>query len=155
MALDTVLEIWTSPAAAAPMQRHDTIEAVANHGLVDDRYAEKAGSWSKPDDGPYRQLTLIEQEQFDWLLSEHGITLTGEGARRDLVTRGVRLNDLVGTRFHIGCVEVEGLRLSQPCKPLAESLGFDFVRLMLNRSGLNCHIVAGGTISTGDAITPI
>ena len=137
------------------MVGHDAIKAVTDHGLVGDRYAERVGSYSRPDEGADRQLTLIEQEQFDWLLAEHGITLTGEGARRNLVTRGVQLNDLVGKRFHIGGVEVEGLRLCQPCKALAEVLDFNFVHLMLNRTGLNCRIVAGGTISTGDAITPI
>jgi len=148
----TVQDIWTASAVGALMQQHDAIEAVAGHGLVGDRYAEKVGSYSRPDEGADRQLTLIEQEQLDWLLAEHGITLTGNGARRNLVTRGVRLNDLVGKRFYIGGVEVEGMRLCQPCKQLTEKLGFDFVYLMLNRSGLNCRIVSGGTIRAGDAV---
>lgn len=134
------------------MVGHDAIKAVTDHGLVGDRYAERVGSYSRPDEGADRQLTLIEQEQFDWLLAEHGLTLTGEGARRNLVTRGVRLNDLVGKRFHIGGVQVEGLRLCQPCKPLADLLGFDFVHLMVNRSGLNCRIVSGGMIRVDDQI---
>lgn len=150
-----VKEIWTASSGGAPMQQHDAIEAVAGHGLAGDRYADGHGSWSKPGDPPDRQLTLIEQEQFDWLQATHDITLTGPSSRRNLVTSGVTLNDLVGRRFHIGAIEVEGLRLCQPCKALAEVLDFDFVHLMLNRSGLNCRIVAGGTISTGDAITPI
>lgn len=147
-----VIEIWTAPEAAVPMQQHDAIEAVVDHGLVGDRYAKKVGSYSRPDEGADRQLTLIEQEQLDWLLAEHGISLTGDSARRNLVTRGVRLNNLVGKRFHIGGVQVEGLRLCQPCKPLAELLGFDFVHLMLNRSGLSCRIISGGTIRVDDQI---
>jgi len=149
----TITAIWTAPDAGAPMVGHDTIEAITDHGLVGDRYTDGHGSYSKPGDHPDRQLTLIEQEQFDWLLATHGIALTGEQSRRNLVTTGISLNDLVGQRFNIGAIEVEGIRLCQPCGPLAEALGFDFVHLMLNRSGINCRIVSGGTIATGDAIT--
>lgn len=152
MTTGTLKEIWTSPEAAAPMISHDTIEAIADSGLAGDRYCQGHGSWSKPGDHPDRQLTLIEQEQLDWLLDTHGITLTGAQSRRNLVTTGVSLNGLVGQCFRIGPLEVEGIRLCQPCKPLTETLGFDFVHLMLNRSGLNCRIISGGFISPGDAI---
>jgi MOSC domain-containing protein YiiM len=147
-----ITEIWTSPKAGAPTIAHKSIEAVAGHGLVCDRYAEGHGSYSKPGEHPDRELTLIAQEELDWLLAEHGITLTGEQSRRNLVTKGISLNELVGQRLRIGAIEVEGMRLCQPCKPLAKVLGFDFVHLMLNRTGLNCRIVTSGTLSLGSTI---
>ena len=155
MTTGTITEIWTSPEAGAPTIAHDTIEAIAGHGLTGDRYAGGHGSYSKPGKHPDRELTLIEQEQLDWLLATHGIALTGEHSRRNLVTTGIALNDLVGKHFHVGSIAVEGMRLCQPCKPLSEVLGFDFVHLMLNRSGLNCRIVSGGAIAKGDAITMV
>ena len=135
------------------MQVNPSVEARADHGLVGDRYANKCGSKSKPDQHPDRQLTFIAQEQLDWLHIEHGIALTGSQSRRNVLTQGIDLNALVGKRFLVGNVEVEGMRLSQPCKPLSEVLGFDFVTLMRDRSGLNCRILSSGTISVGDTVT--
>jgi MOSC domain-containing protein YiiM len=153
MTTGTLLEIWTARSAGATMNRHDSIEALTDQGLADDRYTEGNGSYSKPGNHPDRQVTLIEQEQLDWLHNEHGLTMTGRDSRRNLLTQGVRLNDLIGTAFRIGDVELLGLRLCQPCKALSERLGFDFVNLMLHRSGLNCRIIFGGTLTPGDVIS--
>ncbi|MCH2138853.1 MAG: MOSC domain-containing protein [Phycisphaerales bacterium] len=150
----TVTEIWTSPMGRGPTVSHTEIEAIADAGLAGDRYARPDGSESKTSHGPDRQLTLIEQEQLDWLQATHDITLTGEASRRNLVTIGIGLNALVGKQFAIGGVTVQGMRLCQPCKPLAEELGFAFVELMLDRSGLNCRIISGGTIAVGDHVQP-
>ncbi|MDP7070330.1 MAG: MOSC domain-containing protein [Phycisphaerales bacterium] len=149
-----VLEIWTATEGGAPMQAHDRIIAVAGTGLEGDRYATRAGSYSKPDEGPDRQLTLIAREELEWLRVRHGITMTAGDSRRNILTEGTPLNDLVGARFSIGPVQVEGIRLCQPCKQRAVELGFDFVHLMLNRSGLNCRIVSGGPIAVGDLVAP-
>lgn len=149
-----VLEIWTAPAAGAPMIRCASAEAIADCGLKGDRYAVKAGSYSKPNEGPDRQLTLIAVEELRWLHQTHGIELSGGDSRRNVLTEGVPLNDLVGVRFQIGPIEVEGIRRCQPCKPLAEQLGFDFVHLMLHRSGLNCRILTPGQIEEGHPIRP-
>ncbi|MCH2137205.1 MAG: MOSC domain-containing protein [Phycisphaerales bacterium] len=155
MTSGTLLEIWTSPSNGADMVGHDSIEAIADLGLTGDRYAAGHGTYSKLGLHPDRQLTLIEQEQLDWLHDTHGISMSGAHSRRNLLVRGIALNDLVGKRIRIGDIEVEGIRLCQPCKPLSEVLGFDFVHLMLNRSGLNCRIVSGGTIQVGDQVDTI
>ena len=148
----TVLEIWTAPDAGAAMQPHRQVSAKAGVGLEGDRYGTKRGSYSKPDEGPDRQLTLIAAEELEWLRATHGITMSAEDSRRNVLTEGVPLNDHVGKRLFIGDVEVEGIRLCQPCKQLATILGFDFVHLMLHRSGLNCRIDTDGDIRVGDEI---
>ena len=148
----TVLEIWTASEGGAPMQARPQVQALADVGLKGDRYAAKAGSYSKPEEGPDRQLTLIAAEELEWLRATHGITMSAEDSRRNVLTEGVPLNDHVGKRLFIGDVEVEGIRLCQPCKQLATILGFDFVHLMLHRSGLNCRIVTDGDIRVGDEI---
>ena len=153
MTTGTLIEIWTAPSAGTQMVGHDSIQALSNHGLAGDRYTEGHGSYSKPGDHPDRQVTLIEQEQLDWLHNQHGIVMSGQDSRRNLLTKGIQLNDLIGKTFHIGKVELLGIRLCQPCKPLATVLGFDFVNLMLHRSGLNCQIISGGTLTPGDVIS--
>jgi hypothetical protein len=72
--------------------------AVAGQGLAGDRYYARAGTWSDYPDQTGVHLTLIEAEVLEV------VGLTGVEARRNVVTRGVRLNELVAERFSIGAV---------------------------------------------------
>jgi len=148
----SVVEIWTACDAGSPMQAQESATAIADVGLSGDRYGTQDGSFSRPDDGPDRQLTFIAKEELVWLQETHGIDMTAADSRRNILTEGVHLNSLVGQRFSVGEVEVEGMRLCQPCKQLADILGFDFAHLMVNRGGLNCRILTSGTIRVGDAV---
>lgn len=141
-----VVGIWTAPAKGAPMVAHEEIVAVAGHGLVGDR---KAGLT----DTPGRQLTLVTQEALDALLDQHGIALAPGGTRRNLVTRGVDLNDLVEQRFLVGKVELEGVRLCHPCQYLEQLHEVPGLRKALDGyGGLRADVVTGGTIRVGDEI---
>ena len=93
------------------MHAVDRVEAVAGAGLRGDRYFE-------PGAEPARQLTLIESEELERLAAEAGIELAPGESRRQLTTRGVRLNPLVGRRFRVGEVECRGIELCEPCSHL-------------------------------------
>jgi MOSC domain-containing protein YiiM len=88
-------------------------------------------------------------------LQDGPITLTPVDHRRNLTVRGVPLNHLVGKRFRVGEVVLEGGRLNFPCKYLDELLGMPLYLPLYNRSGLNCRIITGGRIRRGDRIEPI
>src|SRR6266700_2605125 len=92
----------------------DRIEAVAGRGLIGDRYFLKEGTFSGKD-GPEREVTLIEVEALDGLAREYQLTLAPAQARRNLLTRGVPLNHLVGHTFAVGPVVLRGIRLFEPC----------------------------------------
>lgn len=151
MAEGIVQSLHTTAQAGAPMRTHETVEATAGAGLADDRYLHRRGTYSKTH-GPDREITLIEAEALDHLAREHGIELAPEETRRNVVTRGVGLNALVGRRFRVGEVVLEGIRLCEPCGYLARLTGKPVFEPLTERGGLRARIVTGGTLRVGDAL---
>lgn len=144
-----VVAIHLAEVESGPVHAVDRVEAVAGAGLRGDRYFE-------PGADPERQLTLIESEELDRLAADHGITLAPGESRRQLTTRGVRLNPLVGKRFLVGDVECRGIELCEPCNHLQKLLGnLGLMRALAHRAGLNAEILSGGEIAVGAAITPV
>ena len=138
--------ILTAADAESPLARVDRVEAVAGRGLVSDRYFEGRGTFSGPGHG--YQLTLVEAEVLD------AIDLSWEQGRRNIVTRGIALNALVGHRFTIGAAECIGRRLAEPCSHLERLTRPGILRPLVHRAGLRADILRGGTISTGDEVIP-
>ncbi len=151
--LGAVAHLHLCPRAFLPMRRVDTMTLVAGHGIQGDRYASGSGYYSyKPEEG--RQVTLFEAETLEALRRDHGIELWPEEHRRNVTTRGVPLNHLVGRRFRIGSALLEATRLSVPCKHIEEITGKPIFNPLVNRSGLNAKILVGGVIRIGDQIEP-
>lgn len=147
--------IQITPNATEKLISVREVQAVAGEGLEGDRYIKKAGTFSKKPGGG-RQITLIELESVEALKRDLKIHLEPAETRRNIVTRGVPLNHLVGRQFRLGRdVVLQGVRLCEPCDHL-ESLTFRGVReALLHRGGLRADIINGGTIKVGDPITPI
>lgn len=146
--------IHVAPKSGAPMESRAKAKAIADAGLAGDRYAERTGTFSGGSSGG-RDLTLAEAEAIEAIEREAGIDLGFDEHRRNVTTRDVALNHLVGERFRIGSVVCEGVRLCEPCSHL-ESLTEDGVReALLHRGGLRADIVEGGRIEVGDEIEPI
>ncbi len=122
--------------ALAPVE---SVRAVAGQGLVGDR---KANAGTRPGGA----LTLIEAEALE------DVGLTGVESRRQVVVRGVRLNDLVGKRFRVGEVECEGVELCEPCLHLQSLTRPGVIDDLLHRGGLNADILNDGTIAVGDPV---
>jgi MOSC domain-containing protein YiiM len=100
-------------------------------------------------------LTLIEAEALEAFTAETGIGLSHEESRRNLLTRGIRLNDLVGKRFAVGAIECFGVELCEPCTHLQGLTRDGVLRGMVHRAGLRANVIAGGTIATGDAVAEL
>jgi MOSC domain-containing protein YiiM len=146
--------IHVAPSVGAPMVATERVRAVAGVGLEGDRYARGAGHWS--DDGRVdRDLTLIEAEVLEDLAATDGIVLAPGETRRNVTTRGIRLNDLVGRRFLVGDVECEGTRLCEPCQYLTDSVGKPILRPLVHRAGLRAKILTDGEIAVGSEILEI
>jgi MOSC domain-containing protein YiiM len=151
--MPTVEAICIARAASAAMESLAAVEAVAGEGLAGDRYLERTGFYSpRPTDPGAREVTLFEAESLDWLRSEHGIELSPNEHRRNLTTRGVRLDDLLGRYFRVGDVLLEGVKDCPPCDHLQSLVGKPVLNPLVNRGGLRARVVEGGTIRVGDAI---
>lgn len=148
--------IHIAPVKAGPMEALDAVRAVAGRGLEGDRYFLKAGTFTKADDPDRadRQVTLIEEEALA-AAAAAGTVLTPAQCRRNLLTRGVPLNHLVGREFLVGEVRLKGLLLCEPCKHL-EKLSVPGAReRLIHRGGLRAEVLGGGTLRVGDAVTPL
>jgi MOSC domain len=149
----TVVGLFTAPTREASCRAHDTIVARAGRGLDGDRYAAGLGTFSHPQRRG-QDLTLIEAESLDDLAAQ-GLALSPADARRNVVTRGVRLNDLVGHRFAIGEVVCRGARLAEPCAHLARLTAPGVLRGLVHRGGLRADVLDGGELHVGDPIRPL
>lgn len=144
--------IYTAPSEALPVVRRDRAYARPGIGLDGDRYANGTGYWSG-DNKVSRDLTLIQSEVIDNLCSQLGQPLEAGTFRRNLVTRGVQLNELVGKRFRVANVVVEGTSLCEPCVHLERLVGRPILRKLVHQGGLRANILTMGEISTDDPIS--
>lgn len=125
-------------------------EAVAGRGLAGDRYF-RTGDDAGHD--PAREVTLIEIEALDGLTREYELTLHAALSRRNLLTRNVPLNHLVGREFKIGDVVLRGVRLCEPCGHLESLTMKGLMKGLCHRGGLRAQVVQGGRLRPGDAVT--
>src|SRR5262245_1219465 len=151
VATGTVVAIHIAPTVGAPMIGVERVRAIAGVGLEGDRYAARTGHWS-PSTDVDRDVTLVEAEVIDDLAATDGIVLAPGETRRNVTTRGIRLNQLVGRRFRLGDVICEGTRLCEPCQYLTDLVGKPILRPLVHRAGLRAHIVEGGEIAIGREI---
>jgi hypothetical protein len=143
----SVAAILVAAEAEAPLTPIDEAAALAGRGLEGDRYAVGRGTFSSPGRG--YQLTLVESEVLD------EIGLPWADARRNIVTRDIGLNDLVGRRFRLGSAECVGRRLCEPCAHLEKLARPGLLRPLVHRGGLRADILEDGRIRVGDKLVPL
>jgi MOSC domain-containing protein YiiM len=139
--------------AEGPPESVRQAKAIPGAGLEGDRYALKLGTFYKPE--PDHELTLIEAEAIEALGRDYRVELAVGEARRNIVTRNVPLNHLVGKEFAIGNVRIRGLRLCEPCDHLQKLTGKTLIKGLLHRGGLRAQVLTPGTIHVGDAVSVI
>ncbi|MDC3391374.1 MOSC domain-containing protein [Candidatus Pelagibacter sp.] len=123
-----------------------SIEVLANKGVIGDRHF-------KDFNDPYCQLSLIESENIDYYNLKYGLDIPYINFRRNIVTKGIQLNELVGKKLKIGKVNLEGIDLCRPCRHLTEILSQDnILKEFLRRGGLRCQILSSSSINIGDDI---
>jgi MOSC domain-containing protein YiiM len=150
-----IAAIYTAAGPGHPMQRREEVRAVPGRGLEGDRYFIGNGRFSE---GPapgreITELTLIESEVIQYLRLEWGLEVEEADSRRNLVTRGVSLNDLVGAEFAVGDVLLRGASLCEPCVSLVQSLEHrHLLRALAHKGGLRAQILSEGTIGLGDPV---
>jgi MOSC domain-containing protein YiiM len=150
--LGIVEGIYIAPARGEPTKFVEKIHVVPGKGIEGDRYFYQP----KINEAPSRQgreLTLIEIEAIEAMCQEDGIQITPDQTRRNIVTRGVSLNDLVGHVFSIGGIQLHGIRLCEPCNYLANRTDPRILHSMAHRGGLRAEIISDGIIHLNDIIS--
>ena len=141
-----VIEIAISEKTGKIMRNVDSVELIAGKGLVNDRHF-------KENNEKKSQITLIEIENINYYNQISGTSILSKDFRRNIITEGIKLNELVGSEFIIGEVKVKAHDLCRPCKYLQESLNQkNLVKKLLRKAGLRCEILTNGKIFVGDEI---
>ena len=143
----TVSSIVVAPRTAGPAHEVDRCRAIAGRGLDGDRYATAGGTFAAV--GRLGQdLTLIDESALD------AAALSAVEARRNIVTRGIDLDVLVGRRFTIGAVVCQGERRAEPCAHLQRLTKPGVLRALVHRGGIRADVISGGQIIVGDDVVP-
>ena len=122
------------------------IDVIKDKGIVGDRHFQEFND-------PYNQLSLIESENIDYYNNKYKLKIPHLDFRRNIVTKGIELNNLIGKKIQIGDVFVEGIDLCRPCKHLSEKLNQNnIIKEFLRRGGLRCRILSSSIININDEI---
>ena len=142
--MSEVSKICITNKSAEEMQEVNTVEVIASKGIVNDRYFNENNDQAL-------QITLIESENIDYYNQISETNIPYVSFRRNIITEGIRLNELVGSEFFIGNVKVKAHDLCRPCKYLQESLKQKtLIKKLLRKAGLRCEILTSGKIFIGN-----
>jgi hypothetical protein len=151
-----VVAVHTAPESGAPMEAAETVEAVADRGIRGDRYFDGVGTFSDSSRDVARDVTFVEAETLDAVGRDYDIEVRAGDHRRNVTTRGVGLNRLVGRRFAVGDAVFEGVELCEPCSYLERTLEREGVReAMVHRGGIRARVVEGGSFGVDDAVREV
>jgi len=144
--MSKVFKLGIANANNKEINEVNSIDLLANKGVVGDRHF-------KDFNDPYCQLSIIESENIDYYNTKYDLKIPYVDFRRNVVTKGIKLNDLVGKKLLIGNVEVEVIDLCRPCKHLTEMLNQDnILKEFLRRGGIRCQILSSSKINCEDNI---
>lgn len=135
-----------------PMTAFEAVQLVAGAGIVGEHHHGAVQRY------PGQNVTLVEAEEIERFNAEQGTSVTLMATRRNLVTRGVRLNELIGVEFKVGPVVLRGVELCEPCTTLARHLAAtglapaQLVKALTHRAGLRADVVTSGVVRRGDAV---
>jgi len=147
-----LLAIGVATQAKAPLELRDSVEIVAGKGIVGDRYSAGKGAGQRGKIKDEQQVTLIAEEAIAAAVEESGLPITHLITRRNLLVRGVPLNDLVSKTFRVGDVVLRGLQHCDPCGYLEKQTFPSIKQALLKRGGLRTVVLQGGTVRIGDVV---
>ena len=141
-----VLRLGITKNNNQPIKEVNSIEVLANKGIIGDRHFHEFND-------PYNQLSLIESENIDDYNIRFGLNIPYIDFRRNVITKGIRLNVLVGKKLKVGSVELDAIDLCRPCRHLTEMLNQkNVLKEFLRKGGIRCQILSSSNIHVGDKI---
>lgn len=146
-----VLAIYVSPERLKPMEPRHSVRAVPHVGIEGDHRWDPTGDLAKRK-GPGREITLIEIEAIEAVFRDYKIQLGADQTRRNVITRGVALNHLVGREFRVGEIRLAGVELCEPCARLESMTQKGVKEALIHRGGIRCRILDEGILRVGDPV---
>ena len=144
--MSSVYKIGITKKNNETIEEVSSIEVLANKGIVGDRHFNE-------NNDPYNQITLIEQENIDYYNNKYNLNIPHIDFRRNIVTKGIKLNDLINKKISVGSVKLQVIDLCRPCKHLQETLKQNnIIKEFLRKGGIRCQILTSSKIKTGDNI---
>ncbi len=141
-----VLKLGITKNNNQPIKEVNSIEVLTNKGIIGDRHFHEFND-------PYNQLSLIESENIDDYNIRFGLNIPYIDFRRNIITKGIRLNDLVGKKLKVGSVKLDAIDLCRPCRHLTEMLNQkNVLKEFLRKGGIRCQILSSSKIHIGDKI---
>ena len=141
-----VIKLGITKNNSQKIEEVEKIKLLSGKGVVGDKHFHENNK-------PRNELTLIESENIDHYNKKFNVQIPYINFRRNVVTKGIKLNKLVGKQLVVGKIKIEGKDLCRPCKYLQETLGQkDIIKEFLQKGGLRCEILTSGVIKVGDAI---
>ena len=147
--MGTVEDIFLTSQGSSPMERVEEIRVVEGHGIEGDRYAEGTGFWTQY--GDVCEVTLIQGEHLDEIEAE-GLKIKNGEHRRNIVVRGIDLQDLRNRKFKLGEATLRYARPRPPCRHVQNMTEPGMTKALRNRGGICVDVARGGTIRAGDEI---
>ena len=145
--MSEVYKLGISTKNNQPISEVNSIDVIANQGVVGERHFSEFND-------PYNQISLIESENIDNYNIKYGLNIPYIDFRRNIITKGIQLNNLVGKKILIGEVKLEVIDLCRPCRHLSETLGHEnIIKEFLRRGGLRCQILTSSIIKINDKIS--
>ena len=148
-----ISSIWIADNAGADLHSIKRAEVEQGRGIIGDRYHSGVGSFSRWS-GSGRAITFIANESIVAVRTEFGIDVSGGLSRRNVITEGIDLGELIGRQFRIGTAEFKGNRACQPCRYLERLLEPGTFQALIRRGGIRAEIQESGAFSVGDVIHP-
>ena len=144
--MSSVLKLGITDLNNTSIKEVDSIEVIKGKGIVGDRHFHDYND-------PYNQITLIESENINEYNTKYNLNIPYLYFRRNIVTKGIRLNNLINKKINIGEVLLEGIDLCRPCKHIQEMLNRDdIIKEFIRKDGLKCQILSSGKINSGNMI---
>tara|TARA_B100000029_G_scaffold302462_1_gene295340 strand:+ start:254 stop:697 length:444 start_codon:yes stop_codon:yes gene_type:complete len=145
--MSKVFKIGVTKINNQAIQEVEEINLLAGKGIIGDRYFDENNE-------DRNQLTLIEKENIDYYNEKFNLKIPYIDFRRNIITKGIKLNDLIGKKLVIGKIELKGIDLCRPCKSLQKNLGQDnIIKEFLRKGGLRCEVLTSANVKVDDEIT--
>lgn len=147
-----ITAIFVAPSKHAEQLAIEAVQLKRGKGIVGDRF------FGQSQKNPGRNLTLIEIEAIEEFNETYNLTINLSATRRNFLTRGVRLNDLLGKTFRVGDVLCKGIELCEPCRLLTRQLSHEsiseknIIKALTHKSGLRAEVLSDGVVHWGDSV---